>query len=259
MQDHGASQGNVPAGSRRLPPYGPVSPVTEVLEYYRKHELPQTFDRALLRGLEIAPNNESKVLNTLHWLGFIDEAGRPTTVFRRLQASDNEEFERVLRERLRAAYSEVYDHLDPTKASFDEIYRFFARTYSMSLGNAMARLFVGLCQSAGLPMAETRRSPGTAARKAASLPRSQPQRRPQPAAPPVSRSPQAQPGETKEAAPHEQRELEEDLRRLYLRKLIEGLAPLPADPNIDPEVRRQLAELRERELDRIERLLEVMS
>lgn len=255
MQDQGSMQGRTSAPQRRMPPYGPVSPVIEILEHYRRNELPQAFDRALLRRLDIAPNNESKVLNTLQWLGFTDDAGRPTTVFRRLQASSTEEFERVLRERLRAAYSAFFDELDPTTASYDDSYRFFARNYSMSLGDPMARLFVGLCRTAGLSMAETRRSAGAAARKTVSSSRGQQPRRQQPEPAPAARPPDVSTVSGSETTPEA---LEEDLRRLYLRKLIEGLTPLPLDPNLDPERLSRLAELRAAELDRIERLLQAV-
>jgi hypothetical protein len=254
MQEHGPSQTQSEQGDRAKPPYGPVSPVGEILEHYRSHDLPAGFDRALLRRLDIASNNESKVLNTLSWLGFTDESGQPTTVFRRLQASDADEFERVLAERIRAAYHEIFNQMDPTKASYDEIFRFFARQYSMSLGHSMARLFVGLCQSAGMRMAEVRRTTPAPVRKPPATNRTQPQRQQliETVGEATEESGPASAGEPEGEARH-------DLFNLYVHRLIDGLPPLTIDAAMEPDRLRLMAELRSVELDRIERLLQDVS
>jgi hypothetical protein len=117
----------------------------------------------------------------------------------------------------------------------------------------MARLFVGLCQSAGMQMAEVRRTSPPPARKPAPAPRSSSHRQQSvPSAPPPREETRSAESDVSAGRPAD------DLFTHYVRKLIDGVPPLVIDPAMDPDALRLHAEVRALELDRIERLLQTM-
>lgn len=226
------------AGVRR-PPYGPVGPVVALLQRYRRTNLPDAVDKALLRSLGIGRSNESKVVNVLAYLGYVDPEGRPTGAFRDLQATTDEEFRRHLALRVRAAYAHVFDAVDLEGAGYEAVYRHFGRRHSVSLGDNMARTFVGLCREAGIPAPEPAKAAGAAGpARSERAPRAGEARQPLAATAPAGGAP-----------------TDDELRRLYLQRLIEGLGAWTVSPGMDAAAIREVRAARAADLERIERLL----
>lgn len=89
-------------------PYSGIAGLTQTVAQLRK-SFPAQFGSDTMKKLGIAPNNESYVLNTLRFLGVLDEGGkkgqRVGSVF---SQHEDDEFQRGFSEIVSSAYSELF-------------------------------------------------------------------------------------------------------------------------------------------------------
>jgi hypothetical protein len=163
-------------GRRVPPPYGPTRGMLEGLQLLQRTS-PSRVDEAYLRQHGVAPGNEYKVIGALRFLGLIDERGEPTEKCRLLRTR-GPAFTLALQGIIRSAYQDLFDTLDPSGATRDQIYNYFVTRLGMGpeMATKSARFFMGLCQWAEIevePEAPRRRGrrPGVTTTRTSLRPR----------------------------------------------------------------------------------------
>jgi hypothetical protein len=99
--------------------------------------VPRIVDRAYLRQLRVAENNEWALLSALKFLRIVDDRGRPTPAFRGLQTA---EWRAALRSLAYEAYAELIE-IGGESMSQEALRSFFALTASGSQAQNAARFF----------------------------------------------------------------------------------------------------------------------
>lgn len=129
-------------------PYGPSSGMLEALKLMRK-STPAKIDGNFLRMNKIAPGNEYKVIGALRFLGIIDEEGRPTEKSRLLKAK-GATFTSNLQSLVREAYASLFDYLESSGFSREDIYNYFVVKEGMGaeMATKTTRFFIHLCRLA---------------------------------------------------------------------------------------------------------------
>src|SRR5438270_2495028 len=90
----------------RRPAYCSVRSFLEFLKRIQTITVPRIVDRAYLRQLRVAENNEWALLSALKFLRILDDQGHPTPAFRRLQTG---EWRAELRRLMHEAYAELME------------------------------------------------------------------------------------------------------------------------------------------------------
>jgi hypothetical protein len=90
-------------------PYSGIAGLTQTVTQLRK-SFPVQFGSDTMKKLGIAPNNESYVLNTLRFLGVLDEDGKKgQKVGSVFSQHEDDEFQRGFSEIVSSAYSELFE------------------------------------------------------------------------------------------------------------------------------------------------------
>ncbi|AZC17368.1 DUF5343 domain-containing protein [Pseudomonas sp. CMR5c] len=90
-------------------PYSGIAGLTQTIAQLRK-SFPAQFGSDTMKKLGIAPNNESYVLNTLRFLGVLDEDGKKgKNVGSVFSQHEDEEFQRGFSGIVSSAYSELFE------------------------------------------------------------------------------------------------------------------------------------------------------
>jgi hypothetical protein len=134
-------------------PYASPGAITGAVNHFRK-TFPATVNAATLRKLGIAPQNESYVINTLRYIGAIDEEGNKTTnattVFNQHEPAA---FQQAFGDMVKEAYRELFElHGDASwELSFDKLIGFFRNADQTSdvVGRRQASTFQALAALAG--------------------------------------------------------------------------------------------------------------
>ena len=105
-------------------PYAPADSVLKVLHHIRDKQAPTRLDQRSLSMMGIPDGNVGRVLLAMRFLQLIDEEGLPTPTLRRLERSGTE-YAGLLAEVLRAAYSVVFEYVNPATATDTELFRAF--------------------------------------------------------------------------------------------------------------------------------------
>lgn len=166
-----------------------AGPLLKAVEQFRK-SLPSTLNAATLKKLGLAPNNESYLINTLRFLGIVDESGQRTEEAHRVFSQHADDaFIGAFEPMVRAAYSRLFDHFGEEGWRLDKsrLVTFFRAEDSSTdiVGQRQATTFSTLARLAGHgdPAAPlTTKPPSASGARAATRPRSAtgPTRRPQP-------------------------------------------------------------------------------
>jgi len=132
-------------------PYGSVRALLRFLAQARRRGWPERVDILFLEGLGFRGGAAWELLLALRFLGLVDEEGRPLPRYG-LVLADEEGVRRGLREAVYAAYAPLWETLDVTNASRQELEAGFRR-WSPARARRQARFLVGLCRAAGIPVA----------------------------------------------------------------------------------------------------------
>lgn len=227
---------------KRKAPYVSAAALSQFFDHIRYVSTPKKVDTGLLLDYGVAKGNVFAMMSTLKFLGLVDNEGKPTPAFGSLQVM-GDEFVSNLREVINTAYADLFARLDVSRDSREHIRNYFSRNYSPSQSNKATILFLDLCKEAGIPVAA-----GTgAARKDIGARVVEP------------RPSRIQRERSEQATPAVEGEVEipltdDELRRIYLRKLIDQVST-PDTAGKDAEAIKAEAELRQAELDRIEKLI----
>ena len=230
----------------RSAPYVSAATLSSFFDHVRWVSTPKKVDAGLLLDYGMPKGNVGALVSALKFLGLVQDNGTSTPAFNMIQTG-GEEFRANLEEIVRRAYADVFSRLDPSRDSREKIRNYFARNYSPAISNKATILFLDLCKEAGIPVAEETT----------------------PTLKHVGRSPSKQltkrsDTKTKHEIPSVQDEqkpsvatlTEDELQRMYVRRLIENITT-PDTSGKDAEAIEADAKLFEAQLDRIERLLKV--
>ena len=140
------------AGQGLTLPYGPTRGMLQVLQLMRK-STPPKIDGKFLRLNKIAPGNEYKVVGALKFLGIIDDDGRPTQKGRTLKAKGTA-FTSALQNIIRAAYKNLFQHLNGGRYTMEDIYNYFITQENLGIEMATktTRFFIQLCHLAEIDL-----------------------------------------------------------------------------------------------------------
>ena len=160
-------------------PYGPPSNIVAVLKRLRSRKLPERIDIEYITDAGIPGGTTPRTLSGLRFLGLVDEGGAPSEDLRAIQKSTDEEYLSIMSDRVKAAYSEVFDVLDPAEDSQEKILNFFRRYEPASQRPRMVIFFLGMCRESGIATLDVPRQRAMGGQSSASS-RSQPAPRSQP-------------------------------------------------------------------------------
>ena len=126
--------------------------LVKLFEQFRK-SFPAVVDAATLKKFEIAPNNESYVINTIRFLGLIDEAGKKAEGVADFFFGDDPTFQSGLGTLIATAYAPLFaDHGDDAwEKAIDALTPWFRVTDKTSdvVGGRQATTFKTLAALAG--------------------------------------------------------------------------------------------------------------
>ena len=134
-------------------PYSGISGLTQTVAQLRK-SFPAQFGSDTMKKLGIAPNNESYVLNTLRFLGVLEEDGKKgQKVGSIFNQHEDEDFQRGFADLVTSAYSELFELHGENAWSLptSKLIAYFRHTDSTSdiVGKKQAATFQALGQLSG--------------------------------------------------------------------------------------------------------------
>src|SRR5688572_16358113 len=90
-------------------PHGRPSAIQEIFKLIQEEKEwnPSSINISTLKTLGIAPSKESLAVNTLKFLGVLDEVERPTSVFQELRSN----FQNTLEKQVRESYKSIFDQI----------------------------------------------------------------------------------------------------------------------------------------------------
>jgi hypothetical protein len=230
---------------KRSAPYVPAKALDAFFERIRYVSTPEKVDAGLLLDYGISKGNVFALISALKFLGLIDEDNMPTEVFKALQMTGGE-FTKNLQGVVENSYADLFSKLDITRDSREHVRNYFARNFSTAKASDAATLFLTLCRKADIPLSEDLQSKRGEVKHRRTVPHRT--SRDTSGAVRVSRPPQAA---------SQVIVTDDELKKLYLKRLIDQIAP-PDTAGKDAEAIKAEAELRQIELDRIERLLKII-
>jgi hypothetical protein len=138
--------------------YLPVEAVTRVLDAVRQGPLPDEVTLQVLREVGTPDSVAPRTLRALENLGLLGPDGRPTEVLRRFATADDAEARGALASALKDSYADVFEAVgDVAVAPHEAVEAAFANLDPATQRHRMVRLFLGLCQYAGLVEGRVRR------------------------------------------------------------------------------------------------------
>ncbi len=230
----------------RSAPYVSAATLSNFFDHVRWVSTPKKVDQGLLLDYGLPKGNIGALLSALKFFGLVQDDGTPTPAFKMIQTG-GDEFRTNLEEIVRRAYADVFSRLDPSRDGREKLRNYFARNYSPAISNKATIVFLDLCKEAGIPIAEEV-SPvsGVGLKATVSVTKRKPIRQPKQQAPPSEAEPK----------PVISTLTDDDLQRMYVKRLIESL-PTPDTSGKDAEAIEAEARLIEAQLARIERLLKI--
>ncbi len=138
---------------RRRGPYAPPATVLQVIQHYRRRDVPETLTTTDLMQIGVGEGLLSRVMQALRFLGLVEEDGRTTDAFRTLRYADDDGYRVALRAILEHAYADIFGHVDPTTATIPQVERAFIPYHPGAQRPRMVTFFLALCREAGIEVA----------------------------------------------------------------------------------------------------------
>jgi len=151
-------QEEIKARSTRKAPYIPIFWIERFLDLNRR-QIINFVDAEFARlNISVGAGNESRMISALRFLGLIDGSGRATPKLASLRVS-GDHFKQNLQKVVREAYTDLVSTIVIEAVRPEILISFFSQRYgySYSIARQAARLFIGLCLQAGMPISEALR------------------------------------------------------------------------------------------------------
>lgn len=130
--------------------YAPAINVIAVINKLRGGTVGGPVDRNLLMRIGIKESLAKRVLNSLKTLGLIEDDGTLSDEFKALINARPDEYKATLAAFLRDAYKDIFAVVDPSASTADELRNAFWGYEPRGQIASMIRLFLGLCEEAGI-------------------------------------------------------------------------------------------------------------
>ncbi len=155
--------------TQAFPAISSQSAVVATFNQFRS-KLPTQINADVLQQLDLAPKNESFIINIFKFLGIIDDEGKVISENSDFFFSADDEFKEGLQKRVRDSYSELFDLYgdDAWTADTSKLVAFFRKRDSATelVGSRKAKTYETLAGLAGKrdpsPPAPTQKNPSTA-------------------------------------------------------------------------------------------------
>jgi Family of unknown function (DUF5343) len=131
-------------------PYAPKAAVMSVIAAYRDQPIPTPIDVGVIERIGVTQSIAPRTQQALKLLDLLDDAGNPTPALEGLRKAGSDEFRPRLAEVIRAAYAEIFTFRDPATDDLEKIEDAFRHFRPVSMRHRMVRLFLGLCEEAGI-------------------------------------------------------------------------------------------------------------
>lgn len=131
-------------------PYAPKDSVLEVIHAWRDRPVPTPLTADVVEKIGVRASLVPRTIQAFRLLDLIDKSGNPTPAMQDLRKAGSDEYRTRLAEIIRAAYAEVFTYRDPTTDSPDKIEDAFRSFEPVGMRPRMVRLFLGLCEEAGI-------------------------------------------------------------------------------------------------------------
>lgn len=152
-------------------PYTSINAVRTVFERCRAGKLPDRLTEQALQQIGVNLSMVSPTLRTLLFLGLTDEEGNATAALTQIKKVPTEEYPAALADIVRRAYIKVFTVADPADGE-ERITNAFRGFEPSNQRGKMIRLFMGLCEDAGIiAQGTTRKRTSSPSAKAAPRPR----------------------------------------------------------------------------------------
>lgn len=151
-------------------PYGSVASIAAFFENARMAKRPSKIDMQFMNDLGIKPSTAWSLFPALRFLGLMGKDGT-TTQHYEMVALAGADFTVALENRVREAYQDLFEKLDLSTANRERLEQYFRINFSPKLAYRQTVTFIGLCQMAGISLAEAAVTAGPRERSASKTPR----------------------------------------------------------------------------------------
>ena len=131
-------------------PYAPKSNVLSILRQYRDTGLPWPLTPDSITHVGVSEGNAYRTVAAFQFLGLLDENGNKTSTMEALGKATSEEYPEELEKIIRDAYDYVFNIIDPSNATNQQLENAFRKYEPYKQRKRMISLFVGLCKEAGI-------------------------------------------------------------------------------------------------------------
>lgn len=146
-------------------PYNSAPATLAVIERFRAGTLQTPVTLDVLRRAGVHESLVRRTLKALRLLELIDENGHPTEQFKVLARVRPDEYIDAFAGHLRSVYKDVFTYTDPADGDTAAIRNAFWGYKPPGQRETMVRLFLGLCEHAGLIPEQKRERPAPSPRK----------------------------------------------------------------------------------------------
>ena len=131
-------------------PYAPPHAVLTVIDFVRQRTIPSAFTNETMIRMGISESLASRTVQSLKQLDLVSDDGAATDNLTQLQRAKEAEFKDFFAEYLQRVYADIFAFIDPAKAEFDVVCEQFRGNTPNRQRDRMAKLFLGLCERAGI-------------------------------------------------------------------------------------------------------------
>lgn len=146
-------------------PYNSAPATITIIEKFRAGTLQTPVTLDVLRRAGIPESLVHRTIKALRTLELLDENGHPTEQFQVLARTRPDEYKDAFAGYLRSVYKDVFTYTDPADGDLDAITNAFWGYKPLGQRETMVRLFLGLCEYAGLIPEQKRERPAPSPRK----------------------------------------------------------------------------------------------
>jgi len=132
-------------------PYARPSALEEIFRLIKEEPTwnPSSINVSTLKTLGIAPSKETLAIQTLKFLGILNEDATPTDVFVSLRKS----FASTLERQVRQAYKSIFDQIPLSRINQETLVKFFMNNgYIEDTAEYQGVLFVYLCKAVNIDL-----------------------------------------------------------------------------------------------------------
>ena len=138
-------------------PYASSKAVLLVIKRLRDAGLPEPLTLEGLERVGVPSTMTGTVLKALRFLGLVDEGGNRLPGFERLRRASSVDYQATLAEIIRESYINVFQSADPVRDSYEQLHDAFRGFDPGNQRPKMVRLFLGLCEEAGIVSTQPQR------------------------------------------------------------------------------------------------------